>query len=225
VLEALGIEIAISPERVAAQLAESRIAFLFAPSFHPAMKFVAGVRKELGVPTIMNLVGPLSNPAGVTRQIVGVADPARGPLVADALRRLGTEHALVVHAEAGMDEIAPQGRTIVWEVHDGRVTTWVINPETYSLHTSGLEALEGGEPRANAERIRRLLIDAEKDPVGRAAVLLNAGAALYVAGLVEDLRQGIERASAALEDGAAAAALEHFVTAQAPERAKSPAAR
>ncbi|MBI4501142.1 MAG: anthranilate phosphoribosyltransferase [Gemmatimonadetes bacterium] len=223
VLEALGVELAIGPDRAASQLAQSRLAFLFAPSYHPAMKFVAGVRKELGVPTIMNLLGPLSNPAGVKRQIVGVLDPARGPLLAEALRRLGAEHALVVHAEAGMDEIAPQGRTAVWEVRNGQVTTWMLDPEDYGLHAPGLAELEGGEPRVNAERIRRLIVERNGDEVGRAAVLLNAGAALYVSGMVEDLEEGIERATAALEDGAAATALERFVAAQAVARAASSA--
>ena len=224
VLEALGVELAISPGRAASQLVQYRLAFLFAPSYHPAMKFVAGVRKELGVPTIMNLLGPLSNPAGVKRQMIGVSDRARGPLLAEALRRLGTEHALVVHAEAGVDEIAPQGRTEVWEVRDGRVTSWMLDPEDYGLHASGLEALEGGDPPTNAARIRRLIVERSEGGVGRAAVLLNAGAALYVSGLAGGVREGMERAEAALEDGTAAAALEQLVAAQAPQRTARSAA-
>ena len=225
VLEALGLELAIAPERAATQLAQSRLVFLFAPSFHPAMKFAGAVRKELGVPTIMNLLGPLSNPAGVKRQIVGVADPARGPLLAEALRRLGAEHALVVHAEAGMDEIAPQGCTTVWEVKDDRVSTWSLEPKHYGLQVSGLEALEGGDPGANAKRIRRLIVDRGDDAAGRAAVLLNAGAALYVSGMARDLREGIERATAALDEGAAAEALERLLAAQTATRMPSGAVR
>lgn len=216
VLEALGVELAIEPSRAARQLVGARIAFLFAPAFHPAMKFVAGVRRELAVPTIMNLLGPLSNPAGVKRQIVGVADPARAPLLAEAFRRLGVEHALVVHGEAGMDEIAPHGRTTVWEVRDDRVQTWVLDAADYRLAIDDLAALDGGEPATNAARIRKLVEEPAKDPAGRAAAVLNAGAALYVAGLVRDVREGAERAGAALEDGAAAEALERFVAAQSP---------
>jgi anthranilate phosphoribosyltransferase len=224
VLEAMGVELSITPDRAVRQLADARMAFLFAPSFHPAMKFVGPVRKELGVPTIMNLLGPLSNPAGVRRQVVGVADGARAPLLADALRRLGVEHALVVHGESGMDEISPRGRTAVWEVRDGRVTTWIIEPADHELEVADLGDLQGGDPRANAERIRALLTDRNGDRSGRAAVLLNAAAALYVSGLASDLAEGLERARAALDDGAAAAALERFIAAQSPEAAKSPAA-
>ncbi|MBI4421481.1 MAG: anthranilate phosphoribosyltransferase [Gemmatimonadetes bacterium] len=216
VLEALGVELAIDAARAARQLAHTRMAFLFAPTFHPAMKFVASVRRELGVPTIMNLLGPLSNPAGVRRQVIGVADPGRAPLLAEGLRRLGAEHALVVHGEVGMDEIAPCGRTAVWEVRGDGVESWVLDPADYRLEIDDLSALDGGEPAANADRIRRLTQQPAADRAGRAAVTLNAGAALYVAGLARDVREGTERARAALDDGAAAAALERLVTAQAP---------
>jgi anthranilate phosphoribosyltransferase len=216
VLEALGVELAIAPGRAGRQLADARIVFLFAPAFHPAMKFVGGVRKELGVPTIMNLLGPLSNPAGVRRQVLGVADASRAPLLAEALRRLGTEHALVVHGEAGMDEIAPRGRTAVWEVREDHVTNWTIDPAEYDLDGHDLAPLEGGDPRANADRIRALLSGGRQDRTGRAAVILNAAAALYVADLARDLREGVERASAALDDGSALRALDRLVAAQAP---------
>jgi anthranilate phosphoribosyltransferase len=223
VLEALGVELSIAPDRAARQLTEARMVFLFAPSFHPAMRFVGPVRKELGVPTIMNLLGPLANPAGVRRQVVGVADPARGPLLAEALRRLGVDQALVVHGESGMDEISPRGRTLVWEIAEDRVTSWVIEPADHRFEVGDLATLKGGEPAANARRIRDLLTDRAADHAGRAAVLLNAAAALYVSGLSRDYAEGLERARAALEDGAAAAALERFVAAQAPNGAKSPA--
>ena len=215
VLEALGVELAIGPERAARQLSVTRMAFLFAPAYHPAMKHVGGVRKELRVPTIMNVVGPLSNPAGVQRQVVGVADNARGPLLADALRRLGAVHALVVHGEAGMDEISPRGRTMVWEVRDGRVSTWTIDPDDFDLDHADLNLLDGGEPQANAARIRGLIVERRRDEAAKAAVLLNAAAALYVAGLARDFRHGVSLARSALEDGAAERALEQFVRAQA----------
>src|SRR6478736_2670369 len=144
VLEALGVDIAQSPEQAAATLEHAGLAFLWAPTYHPAMRHVAPVRKELKTATIFNLVGPLANPAGVKRQIIGVFDPSRGPLVAEALGRLGAEHALVVHAEVGMDEISPAGLTHVWEVGGRRpaipsesegspVTEWTLDPAKYDL--------------------------------------------------------------------------------------------
>src|SRR5439155_5090296 len=128
VLEALGVTIALDARAAAQVLREACVTFLFAPSFHPAMKHVAPVRRELGVPSVMNLVGPLANPAGVRRQVIGVADRDRGGLVAEALVRLGAEHALVVHGRVGMDEVSPHGVTDVWEVQDGAVRSWEIDP-------------------------------------------------------------------------------------------------
>ena len=210
VLEALGVQIATDAGQAARVLRDAGIAFLFAPAFHPAMRHVAPVRRELATATIMNIVGPLANPAGVTRQLVGVADPEWGPLIAEVLARLGAEHALVVHGEVGMDEIAPAGRTIVWEVGDGGVSTGSISPAEYGLEHAELAALAGGEPPDNAARLERLLQDPAGDRAGRAAVALNAGAALYVAGLAVDLKEGVERALETLESGAGMAALERL---------------
>ena len=207
VLEALGVDIALDAARAAAMLADAGMTFLFAPAFHPAMRFVAPVRKELGVPTIMNLVGPLANPAGVRRQVIGVADPDRAPVVAGALGRLGVEHALVVHAAVGMDEIAPAGETHVWEIRDSHSTEWTIDADEFGLGGGDLDALAGGEPAENARRIERLLHEPGEDRPGRAAVILNAGAAIYVAGHVASLRDGIACATAVLEEGRAASTL------------------
>jgi anthranilate phosphoribosyltransferase len=207
VVEALGLPTQLGPEAAGRTLAERRMVFLFAPLYHPAMRFVAPVRKELGVPTIMNILGPLANPAGVRRQVVGVADAARGPLLADALRRLGAEHALVVHGRVGMDEIAPWGPTAVWEVKDQQMQQWTLDPEAYGASQRDLGGLSGGEPAHNAARVRRLFTDPRQDPVGRDTVLLNAGAALYVGGVVRSMGEGVERARSVLEEGAAAAAL------------------
>jgi anthranilate phosphoribosyltransferase len=190
--------------------------FLFAPAFHPAMRHVGPVRKELAVPTIMNLLGPLSNPAGVRHQVIGVADAHRAPLIAEALRRLNEGHALVVHGEAGMDEIAPAGRTLVWEVRDGAVATWEIVPAAYGLEIADMAELRGSEPRRNAERVRRLFEKPGADRAGRATVTLNAAAAVYVAGLAKDFKSAVERAGASLERGDAANALERFLGAAAP---------
>ena len=181
VLEALGIDIATEPERVPGVLQEAGLVFLFAPSYHPAMRHVGPTRRALGVPTIMNLLGPLANPAGVRRQVVGVADRARAPQLADALQQLGATHALVVHGAIGMDEMSPVGETMVWEIRDGRVSEWVLDAAELGLGTESLDGLAGGEPAENAARIERLLRTGEGGAV-RAAVLLNAAAALYVSG-------------------------------------------
>jgi anthranilate phosphoribosyltransferase len=218
VLEALGIDIGLTPERAASVLEEVGLVFLFAPNYHPAMKHAAPVRKELKTTTIFNLLGPLANPASVTRQVIGVSDPERGPLVAEALGRLGAEHALVVHAEVGMDEIAPAGLTRVWEIrrstlearstkHD--VREWVLDPADHDLRHEDLGALKGGEPSENAARLDRLLrpASAGEDPAGRAAVLLNAAAAIYVSAEGVTFAQAVDRARAALEAGKGATVL------------------
>jgi anthranilate phosphoribosyltransferase len=207
VIEALGIDLEAQADQAERLIQDVGMAFLFAPTFHPAMRFVGPVRRELAVPTVMNMIGPLANPAGVDRQVVGVADRHRAPVIADALCRLGAHHALVVHAEAGMDEVAPAGRTFVWEVRKGRVTEWTIDPSTYDARWDDLDALRGGEPRDNAQRIERLLADPARDPAGRAAAILNAGAALYVGGAAATYGDAVRQATAALEQGRATAVL------------------
>jgi anthranilate phosphoribosyltransferase len=206
VIEALGIEATLAPQTAARVLRQAGMVFLFAPNYHPAMRHVGPVRRELGVATIMNLLGPLANPAGVTRQVIGVADGERGPLVAQALTRLGAAHALVLHALVGMDEISPSGRTRVWEVRGGSVEGWEIDPAEYGLHCDDILSLAGGEPLENAERLERLL-DGHSEEAVRCAVLLNAAAALYVSGNGWSFKEAAERAVAALEGGAGAEAL------------------
>lgn len=206
VLEALGVRLSLPPERASAVLREVGLVFLFAPDHHPAMRHVGPVRRELAVPTLMNLVGPLANPAGVRRQVIGVAEAARGPLVAQALLALGAVHAMVVHAEAGMDEISPVGPTYVWEVREGAVHAWTLDPRELGVPDVTLEALAGGSPIENAERLRALLGGAS-DAAGRWAVLLNAAAALYVSGRVPSMADALTAARDSLESGAAAAVL------------------
>jgi anthranilate phosphoribosyltransferase len=209
VLEALGIDIGLPPESAAGVLRAAGLVFLFAPTYHPAMRHVGPVRRELGVPTIMNLLGPLVNPAGVARQVIGVSDAARGPLVAEALRFLGARHALVLHADVGMDEVSPSGETTVWEVRDGAVSRWRLDPAQHGLHCEDLDGLAGGEPEDNARRIEALLVG-DGGPAVRCAVLLNAAAALYVSGLAAGFAEAVERAEAALREGAAYAALQRL---------------
>jgi anthranilate phosphoribosyltransferase len=207
VLEALGVDITLAPERSAELLEQLGFAFLFAPAYHPAMRHVGPTRKELGIATIMNLLGPLANPAGVQRQVIGVADPERGPLMAGALRALGATHALVVHAEIGMDEISPRGATAMWEVRDEQVVHWILDPASVGLAVEDLSDLAGGDPADNAGRIERLLCG-EGGAAARAAALLNAGAALYVAGLGLTFANAVDAAEQALREGRAAAVLE-----------------
>jgi anthranilate phosphoribosyltransferase len=208
VLEALGVEITVAAQDGTRLLDRVGMAFLFAPAFHPAMRFVAPVRREIGIPTIMNLIGPLANPASVTRQVMGVSDPERGPLVAEVLSALGAEHALVVHGAVGMDEIAPVGINQVWEVRGSAVDQWSLDPAIHNLAIPDTGALAGSSPAANARRLQQLLTEPGADPEGRAAVVLNAGAALYVAGLAEDMPSAFELAQRALESGAALAVLD-----------------
>jgi anthranilate phosphoribosyltransferase len=209
VLEALGIDIALPPSRAPEVFQAAGLVFLFAPTYHPAIRHVGPVRRELGMPTIMNLLGPLANPAGVSRQVIGVADAHRAPVLAEALLRLAADHALVLHADVGMDEISPSGATDVWEVRDGAVRRWRVQPEQYGLACDQLEQLAGGEPEENARRIEELLVGDGTSAV-RCAVLLNAAAALYVAGAAETFGRAVELAEAALRGGAAHAALERL---------------
>src|SRR5438445_588422 len=202
--------VALAATGAARVLREARVAFLFAPNFHPAMRHVGPVRRELGTPSIMNLLGPLANPAGAVRQVVGVADRDRAPLLAAALARLGTEHALVVHGRVGMDEISPIGVTDVWEVRGDEVRPWELDPGAHHLAVNDAAALRGGDPPANAARLRRLLERERGDAPGLAAVLLNAGAAVYVAGLAGSYEEGIARARDAVGSGAAGEALERL---------------
>jgi anthranilate phosphoribosyltransferase len=206
VLEALRINVSLHPDQAADVLRMTGIVFLFAPVYHPAMRHLAGVRKELGVPTIMNLLGPLVNPAGVTRQVIGVADESHAPLVAGALAGLGTRHALVLHASVGMDEISPSGCTSMWEVQHGTVRRWELNPSSYGLECTDLEGLAGGEPQENAVLIEQLF-NGRGNPAIRCAALLNAAAALYVSGNGWTFEEAVERSRTALDSGGAARVL------------------
>jgi anthranilate phosphoribosyltransferase len=209
VLEALGVRVELAPHEVSRVLADAGIAFLFAPGFHPAMRHAAPVRRELAVTTIMNLLGPLANPAGVVRQVLGVAEHRRAPLLAEALRLLGTRHALVVHAEVGMDEVSPTGGTRVWEVTDAGVREWRLDPCELGISGAGLEALAGGEPADNAARLEAILAGAEGG-VARDALLLNAAAALYVSGRGWTLAEAMAEARRSLESGEARRSLDRL---------------
>lgn len=206
VLEALGVRIELTPVRMAGVLQEAGIVFMFAPLMHPAMRHVGPVRRELAIPTMMNVLGPLANPAGAGRQVVGVADEARVPLLAGALASLGSVHALVVHGEPGMDELSPLGATRMLEVRNGSVTPLEVTPAQLGFGPSSEGELAGGDPASNARRITDILENRSRDG-GRTAVLMNAAAALYVAGFASSLRDGVALAEGALDDGAGMRAL------------------
>ena len=207
VLEVLGVPIQLSPEDEKRMFDETGFVFMFAPAHHPAMRHVGPVRAALGVTTIMNLLGPLANPAGVRRQVVGVAHPDLQRLVADALLELGHERALVVHGEPGMDELSPLGPTRVFQVEAGALEGFEVAPGDFGWPDYGPDDLAGGEPAENAERVRRV-VDGMEDGAGRAAVVLNAAAAFWVAGLVDTLADGVAAAERAIDSGAARARLQ-----------------
>ncbi len=212
VLEALGVAIELSPKGAAEVLAETGIVFMFAPLHHPAVRHVAPVRKELGITTIMNLLGPLANPAGARRQVVGVADPAFLELVVRALAELGHERALVVHGAPGMDEVSPCGATRVAELRGGRVSSYEVTPTDFAIEPVAPEALAGGEPDRNAAVVRAVVEGSERGPA-RSAVLVNAAAAFQVSGRVDSLAEGAAAAANAIDSGAAGTVLDNLVRA------------
>ena len=215
VLEALGVKIDVSVETMERTLAVAGIVFMFAPLMHPAMRHVGPIRRELAIPTVMNIVGPLANPAGAGRQVVGVADMNRLPLIAGALHALGSIHAMVVHGEPGMDEISPLGPTHVVEIVAGAAPrAWTIDPVALGLGGSTVGDLATGEPVDNA-RVIEAVLDGGGPPGARAAVLLNAGAALYVGALAADYGQGVALAARALDAGKGREALERLKKASA----------
>ncbi|HSG47338.1 MAG TPA: anthranilate phosphoribosyltransferase [Longimicrobiales bacterium] len=207
VLEALGVRIDLTPERMGEVLAETGIVFMFAPLLHPAMRYVGPVRRELRIPTIMNLLGPLTNPAGARRQVVGVADPHLVPLVVQTLAELGHHRALVVHGFPGMDELSPLGPTRVAELGAGGVSEYEVTPEALGVAVHPAEGLAGGEPEDNARKILEVL-EGKDRTAGRAAVVLNAAAAVYVAEGARNLAEGVRAAEEALDSGAARDTLE-----------------
>ena len=209
VLEALGVPIDAPLATMERALETAGIVFMYAPLMHPAMRHVGPIRRELGIPTVMNVVGPLANPAGAARQVVGVADAYRVPILAGALAELGSKHAMVVHGDPGLDEISPLGPTHVVEIKDGRSKEWTIQPSDYGMESADASELAGGNPADNA-RIVTEILSGGGTTAGRSAVILNAAAAIYVSGTVKDFADGVRRAKAALEQGKGMAALERL---------------
>lgn len=209
VLEALGVRIELEPEQVAECIDTAGIGFMFAPAFHPAMAAVMPVRRELGVRTAFNVLGPLTNPARPSFQLVGVGHPSLAELVAGAFARMDVERVLVVHGAGGTDELTLEDENLILRVEGGAVTRHTVSPSDVGLDPAPLLTLEGGTAEENAKRLRAL-VDGETGPV-RDCVLLNAAAAFVAAGVVADLREGVALAAGTLDSGAAAGALERLV--------------
>ena len=209
VLEALGVKIELSPEGVAQCIERVGMGFMFAPSFHPSMRYAGPVRREIGIRTVFNILGPLTNPARAQCMLLGVAYEQLGSLMAEALRLLDIQHALVVHGADGVDEISLSGPSSVWEVKEGAVSTWTIDVAAAGLPTATTEDLRGGSAEENAATMRRLF-QGEGGPV-RDAVLLNSAAALVAADKAASLSEGITLASEAIDRGEALARVDAMV--------------
>lgn len=209
VLRALGVNVDASPEVTAACIDEVGIGFLFAQRYHPGMRHVIGPRRELGVRTLFNLLGPLANPAGARRHVIGIYDRRLTHTLAEVLGRLGSTHALVVHGDDGLDEISLSGHTTVSELRDGKARTYTIAPEELGASRAPMAAVRGGDAATNAE-ITRAVLDCETGP-RRDIVLLNAAATIYVAGRAESLAAGMRLAAEAIDSGAAAAKLDALI--------------
>lgn len=209
VLKALGVNIEAPKERVEKSLREARIGFLFAPLLHGAMKYAIGPRREIGVRTVFNVLGPITNPAGAKRQLVGVYDSSLPAIIATVLRNLGSERCLVVHGDDGLDEITTTGKTLVAELKDGKITTCQLTPEEFGLPRAKLADLTVRTIEEAADTVRAVL-GGEKGP-RRDVVVLNAGAAIMVSGQAEDIQSGIAKAAASIDSGAASNALDGLV--------------
>ena len=209
VLEALGARIDLEPEEVAACIDEVGFGFMFAPRHHSAMRHVVPVRKALGVRTIFNILGPLTNPAGARRQVIGVSDPSKLETMAAALGELGTDRALVVSSADGLDEFSVSGATRVVELNEGRLASYEVTPEQVDLPAAPDGAVGAGSPVENARVLRGVLEG--RAGTERALALLNAGAAIYVAGAEDSIRAGVRRAEESVDSGAALGVLERWV--------------
>jgi anthranilate phosphoribosyltransferase len=209
VLEALGARIDLEPAAIAECVEELGFGFMFAPVHHQAMKHVVPVRKELAVRTIFNLLGPLTNPAGATRQVIGVSDPAYLETMAGALAQLGSESALIVSSADGLDELSVSAVTRVVELRDGRIESFDFEPEQAGLERMSADSLTQGDPEHNAE-VTRAVLTGKANGIERSLVVLNAGAALYVGG-AESIEAGVRQAEEAIDSGAADALLNRYV--------------
>ena len=206
VLEALGVNVNLTPEKVASLVNDIGIAFMFAPNFHPAMRYAAPVRKKLGVRTIFNVLGPLANPASATHQVLGVYETSLTETMAEVLSKLGSEHVMVVHGEDGMDEISISSETRISELKNKSITTFTIKPTDFGLNMADLKTIQV----ENVDASKAMMLDVLEGHQGphRDITLLNAGAAIYVSGLTSTLKEGIEKAALVIDQGLALKKLE-----------------
>ena len=209
VLEALGVKIALSPESVARCLNEAGFGFMFAQGYHPSMRFAAGPRREIGIRTVFNILGPLTNPAGADRQVIGVADPSMAGRMARVLGQLGSRKALVVHGSDGMDEITVTGPSTVWQLENGEVTEFEVTPGDLGVSVSSADSIRATSAEHSA-RIARSVLSGESGPA-RDVVLLNAAAALVAADRSDSLASGVEVAARSIDSGDAQAKLDAVV--------------
>lgn len=210
VLETLGVKITLTPERSSEILKKINICFLFAQNYHIAMKYVAPIRKELGIRTVFNILGPLSNPAGANMELMGVYDQSLVEPLAQVMANLGVNRGMVVYGQDSLDEISMCAPTSVCEIRDGKFTSYEITPEQFGYERCEKGALTGGTPAENAEITKAILKGEEKGPK-RQAVCLNAGAALYIAGKAASIEEGVKLAESLIDSGAALKKLEEFV--------------
>ncbi len=210
VLEALGVKITISPEHSAELLKKINICFLFAQNYHIAMKYVAPIRRELGIRTVFNILGPLSNPAGANMELMGVFDESLVEPLAQVMMKLGVRRGMVVFGQDKLDEISMSAPTSVCEIRDGWFQSYTLTPEQFGYGRCAKEELQGGTPQENAQITLAILKGEEKGP-RRCAVCLNAGAALYITGKTESIEQGVRMAEALIDSGAALKCLQAFI--------------
>ena len=209
VLEALGVNLSQTPQQVAQSVDEIGVGFMFAPNYHAAMKHAAPVRRELGIKTLFNILGPLTNPASAKRQVLGVFNANLVKTLAHVLQRLGSEHVLIVHGSDGLDEITITGETNIGELKNGQVAVYTVRPEDFNLKTSAIEAIQVTDS-ADAKTMLLSVLENTTGPA-RDIVLMNAGAAIYAAGIADTLEQGIKAALRAIESGAALKKLHDLV--------------
>ncbi|MCI0901471.1 MAG: anthranilate phosphoribosyltransferase, partial [Chloroflexi bacterium] len=209
VLEEMGVRIELPPEGVERCIEESGIGFMFAQAFHPSMRHAGPVRREIGIRTVFNILGPLTNPAGAQSMLVGVAFLELGGKMAEVLRLLDTHHSIVVHGEGGLDEMTLSGDTSMWEVAGGKVRNWTLSVADTGLPVTPIEAVRGGDKAANASTMRALL-GGEGGPV-RDYVLLNSAGVLLVGDLVSNIRDGVQLAAQAIDSGAAKDCMESMI--------------
>lgn len=210
VLEAAGVDLSLSPDQVGACIRQTGIGFLYAPALHGAMKYAIGPRREIAIRTIFNILGPLTNPAGANIQVLGVFSEELTKLLAKVLAQLGSKRALVVHGEGNLDELTTCGQTTVSELRDGNITTYSVAPEDFGISRATISELQGGKDNAQSAELMKNVLQGKKGP-RRDISLINSGAALYAAGVEEDISAGIKQASDCIDSGKALAKFHEFV--------------